>query len=180
MFQSLRRLRQRRETIDRLYGAIVAQARAPAFYADLGVPDTLSGRFDMMVLHVYLVYRRLAAESETRGAGQKLFDRFCADMDGTLRERGIGDLAVPRKMRAIGEAFYGRAQVYDAALAAADDAALAAALEKNVFGGLPGLPAQALRLAAYVRRTEAILAQLGAVAIVAGSLSFPQPAEASA
>ncbi len=180
MFQSLRRLRQRRETIDRLYGAIVAQARAPIFYADLGVPDTLSGRFDMMVLHVYLVYRRLAAESETRVAGQNLFDRFCADMDGTLRERGIGDLAVPRKMRTIGEAFYGRARVYDAALAAADDVALAAALEKNVFAGPAGLPEQAHRLATYVRRTEAFLAQLSTEAIVGGSLSFPQPAEAGA
>jgi cytochrome b pre-mRNA-processing protein 3 len=180
MFQSLRRLRQRRETIDRLYGAIVAQARAPAFYADLDVPDTLSGRFDMMVLHVYLVYRRLAAESATRVAGQALFDRFCADMDGTLRERGIGDLAVPRKMRAIGEAFYGRARVYDAALGAADDAALVAALERNVFGEAAGLAARGRRLAAYVRRTEAVLAQASAAAIVDGSLVFPEPAEASA
>jgi cytochrome b pre-mRNA-processing protein 3 len=179
MFQSLRRLRQRRQTIDRLYGVIVAQARAPAFYADLDVPDTLSGRFDMMVLHVYLVYRRLASEAGARAAGQALFDRFCADMDGTLRERGIGDLAVPRKMRAIGEAFYGRVRVYDAALAAADDVVLAAALEKNVFGGALGLAAQARRLAAYVRRTEAALAQASAEAIVGGSLAFPQPAEAS-
>ena len=180
MFQSLRRLRQRQETIDRLYGAIVAQARAPAFYADLCVPDTLSGRFDMMVLHVYLVYRRLASESGTRAMGQALFDRFCSDMDGTLREHGVGDLAVPRKMRTIGEAFYGRAKVYDAALAAADDAALAAALERNVFGGASGLAARGRRLAAYVRRTEAVLTQLGAEVIVGGSLAFPQPVEASA
>ncbi|HEV1999168.1 MAG TPA: ubiquinol-cytochrome C chaperone family protein, partial [Xanthobacteraceae bacterium] len=159
---------------------IVAQARTPAFYADLGVPDTVSGRFDMMVLHVYLAYRRLASQSATRAAGQKLFDRFCADMDGTLRERGVGDLAVPRKMRAIGEAFYGRAQVYDAALAAADDAALAAALEKNVFGGASGSAAQGRRLAAYVRRTEVLLAQLDAEAIVGGSLVFPEPAGANA
>jgi cytochrome b pre-mRNA-processing protein 3 len=109
-----------------------------------------------------------------------LFDRFCADMDGTLRERGIGDLAVPRKMRAIGEAFYGRARSYDAALAAAEDAALAAALEKNVFGGASGLAAQGRRLAAYVRRTEAVLTQLNAEAIVGGSLAFPEPVEASA
>jgi cytochrome b pre-mRNA-processing protein 3 len=180
MFASLRRLRQRRETIDRLYGAIVAQARAPAFYADLGVPDTVSGRFDMMALHVYLVYRRLASEPATRGVGQELFDRFCSDMDGTLREHGIGDLAVPRKMRTIGEAFYGRARVYDGALAATDEVALAAALEKNVFGGTSGLAAQGRRLAAYVRRVEVVLAQLTTEAIVGGSLVFPQPAEASA
>lgn len=177
MFQSLRRLRQRRETIDRLYGAIVAQARAPAFYADLGVPDTVSARFDMLVLHVYLVYRRLACESGTRAAGQELFDRFCADMDATLRERGVGDLAVPRKMRAIGEAFYGRARVYDAALATADNVTLAAALEKNVFGASSR---QAQRLAAYVRRTEANLAALSTAAIVRDALVFPEPVEASA
>jgi cytochrome b pre-mRNA-processing protein 3 len=180
MFQSLRRLRQRRATIDRLYGAIVAQARAPVFYADLAVPDSLSGRFDMMVLHVYLVYRRLASDPGTRAVGQELFDRFCADMDGTLRERGVGDLAVPRKMRAIGEAFYGRARVYDAALAAVDDAALVAALEKNVFGDGPGLAGQGRRLAVYVRRTEADLADVSGEAIVGGSLVFRQPAQAGA
>jgi cytochrome b pre-mRNA-processing protein 3 len=179
MFQSLRRLRQRRATIDRLYGAIVAQARAPGFYADLAVPDTVSGRFDMMVLHVYLFYRRLARDgAEMRALGQELFDRFCADMDGTLRERGVGDLAVPRKMRAIGEAFYGRAGVYDAALAAGDDTALAAALEKNVFGGAPGRAAQAQGLARYVRRTEALLAATDAHAIAAGAIGFAPLVEA--
>ena len=179
MFQSLRRLLQRHTTIDGLYGAIVAQARTPAFYADLEVPDTLSGRFDMIVLHVYLVYRRLASQSATRAAGQELFDQFCADMDGTLRERGVGDLAVPRKMRAIGEAFYGRARVYDTALAAADDAALIAALEKNVFGGARPA-ARARDLAAYVRRLDAVLAQTSAEAVIAGLLDFPQPVEAAA
>jgi cytochrome b pre-mRNA-processing protein 3 len=179
MFQSLRRLRQRRATIDRLYGAIVAQARLPAFYADVGVPDTVSGRFDMMVLHVYLVYRRLASESGTRAAGQALFDHFCADMDGTLRERGVGDLAVPRKMRAIGEAFYGRARVYDTALASADDGHLAAALEKNVFGRASDAGGEGQRLAAYVRRAEATLMRLDPAAIAEGALDFPQPAEAT-
>ena len=178
MFESLRRLRQRRETIDRLYGAIVAQARAPAFYADLGVPDTVSGRFDMLVLHVYLVYRRLASEPATRAAGQELFDRFCSDMDGTLRERGVGDLAVPRKMRTIGEAFYGRVRVYEGALAATDEAALAAALEKNVFGGASR--AQAAGSPRMCGAPKLTWLQLSTAAIVRDPLVFPEPAEASA
>jgi cytochrome b pre-mRNA-processing protein 3 len=178
MFQSLRRRRHRRATIDRLYGAIVAQARARIFYAGLKVPDTVAGRFDMMVLHVHLLYRRLARDGdEMRAVGQQLFDRFCADMDGTLRELGVGDLGVPRKMRAIGEAFYGRAGAYDAALAASDDAALAAALERNIFGGAPEARTQARRLASYVRCTEASLAQLDADAVVAGTIAFPPPSE---
>jgi cytochrome b pre-mRNA-processing protein 3 len=176
MFQSLRGLRHRRATIDRLYGAIVAQARAPAFYSDLQVPDTLASRFDMMVLHVHLLFRRLTREGAvTRAVGQELFDRFCGDMDGTLRERGVGDLAVPRKMRAIGEAFYGRAGVYDTALAAPDDALLAAALARNVFGGKPESGPEAERLARYVRRAEAALAATDADAIVAGAVVFPPP-----
>src|SRR6185437_7652606 len=91
-------------TIDALYGAIVAQARRPAFYVDYAAPDTAEGRFDMLILHVALVCRRLsretgAAEAPARQLSQQVFDMFCADMDHNLREMGVGDLTVPKKMR---------------------------------------------------------------------------------
>src|ERR1700739_217780 len=100
-------------TIDAVYGAIVAQARLPGFYLAYGVPDTVEGRFDMIVLHLVLLFRRLAREAEFRELAQGIFDRFCNDMDHNLREMGVGDQSVPKEMRRLGEAFYGRAGVYE-------------------------------------------------------------------
>ena len=174
MFLSARR-RKHEETIDRLYGAIVAQARDPFFYGTLGVPDTIEGRFDMLVLHVHLLFRRLAAEPESvRKIGQAVFDRFLGDMDASLREIGIGDLAVPKRMRAMGEAFYGRAAVYDEALAQAGDKQLAAALQRNVYAGQAA--AGATHLAGYVRSAVNALAAQRADAIADGGIEFPNPA----
>src|SRR5712691_9015016 len=131
-----------------LYGTIVAQARSPIFYSGYGVPDTVSGRFDMIVLHMVRFLRRLKRESKpVQALGQDVFNLFCRDMDDNFREMGVGDLAVPKQMRKVGEAFYGRAQAYEAALAG-DDTALVSALTRNVFGKpAPG----ATRLVGYVR-----------------------------
>ena len=97
-------------TIHALYGAIVAQARSVAFYADFRVPDTVEGRFDLIVLHLVLLLHRLSGRAEAgRGLGQELFDVFCRDLDANLREMGVGDLAVPKKMRSFAES--GRAHV---------------------------------------------------------------------
>ena len=130
-------------TIRDLYGAIVAQARSPAFYSDYGVPDTVQGRFDLIVLHLVLLLRRLGRSDRRRasragGLGQKLFDVFCRDLDGNLREMGVGDLAVPKRMRRFGEAFYGRQAAYGAAFAAADDRELEKALARNIFPDADG------------------------------------------
>src|SRR6516164_5183718 len=78
-------------TIEAIYGMIVAQARLPAFYLRFGVPDTVNGRFDMVVLHLWMVLGRLRAGG-ARAEAQQLFDRFCNDMDANLREMGVGDL----------------------------------------------------------------------------------------
>jgi cytochrome b pre-mRNA-processing protein 3 len=123
---------------------------------------------------VYLLFRRLAQEGpDARAVGQGVFDAFVADMDGSLREMGTGDLAVPRTMRAMGEAFYGRASAYDAALGAADDHALAAALSRNVYGDAGN--EAALRLAGYVRQAAAALAAQDAGAMARGIVRFPSP-----
>jgi cytochrome b pre-mRNA-processing protein 3 len=175
MFHFFRRNPHSR-SIASLYGMIVAQARAVPFYSSYGVPDTVNGRFEMVVLHAVLLLRRLESEpASLRRLGQALFERFCQDMDGSLREMGVGDLAVPAKMRKIGEAFYGRQAAYVAALAAGDREPLVAALARNVFGAWPGAQLGAIRLATYARAVADELADQDGEALGRGELNFPHP-----
>ena len=117
-----------------LYGTIVAQARAVPFYQAYAVPDTLNGRLEMVMLHTFLLLRGLEqGEGVFAALGQAVFDRFCSDMDETMREMGVGDSAVPRKMRRIGEAFYARQTVYQSPLISSHDAPLVAALRRNIY-----------------------------------------------
>ena len=161
-------------TIEAIYGMIVTQAREPIFYRDLGVPDTVNGRFDLLLLHLWLLLRRLRTAQSGVELSQALFDRFCEDMDDNLREMGVGDQTVPKRMRAFGEAFYGRAQAYDQAYDQAvetDNEALAQAICKNILNGA-GMD-QAQRLAAYARAAEAELARAGEAALLGAFFKFP-------
>jgi cytochrome b pre-mRNA-processing protein 3 len=162
-----------RGTIEAIYGTIVAQAREPLFYQDLGVPDTLDGRFDMVVLHLWMVLRRLQRFENGSSLAQSLFDHFCSDMDHNLRELGTGDLAVPRRMREFGEAFYGRSAAYDLALAAGEGP-LAQALGKNIFSERDNDKARLL--AAYVQQTLAALAATDEATLSGARWQFPSPA----
>jgi cytochrome b pre-mRNA-processing protein 3 len=157
-------------TIEAIYGMIVTQAREPIFYRDLSVPDTVNGRFDLLLLHLWLLLRRLRKVQGATELSQALFDRFCEDMDDNLREMGIGDQTVPKRMRAFGEAFYGRVQAYDQATEAGGEA-LASAICKNILNGAS--PDQAQRLAAYARATEADLDRTDEVALLCASFKFP-------
>jgi cytochrome b pre-mRNA-processing protein 3 len=169
------RRRAEGRTIAALYGAIVTQARSPAFYADLGVPDTVQGRFDLIVLHLVLLLRRLGRENDTdQVLGQRLFDTFCHDLDGNLREMGIGDLAVPKHMRRFGEAFYGRQAAYLAALESADRADFENALARNIFQ-VVGPDERAARLARYARVALQVLDVQERGSINRGELAFPKP-----
>jgi cytochrome b pre-mRNA-processing protein 3 len=169
-------------TIDGLYGAIVAQARSPAFYTHYGVPDTVEGRFELLVLHLVLLLRHLggtdgpAADQDRHGraAGQSLFDRFCRDLDHNLREMGVGDLAVPKRMRRFAEAFYGRQAAYLAALAGADAHALENALARNIFAETT-TDQRAARLARYTRAAAGKLDTEEEGALAAGAATFPRP-----
>ena len=166
-----------RGTIEAIYGMIVTQAREPLFYRDLGVPDTVNGRFDLLVLHLWLVLRRLKPVEDGAGLCQALFDRFCEDMDGNLREMGVGDLTVPKRMQAFGEAFYGRTAAYDVALAEGSEQ-LAQALCRNILNG--ERIENARRLAHYAEAAMAGLAALDDAALRSASFSFPPPARVSA
>ena len=161
-------------TIAALYGAIVAQARRPAFYAVLGVPDTVSGRFDLIVLHLVLLLCRLDATPAGRSAGEALFDAFCRDLDGNLREMGVGDLAVPKEMRRFAGAFYGRQAAYVAALAAPDGRDFENAITRNIFA-TSGADENAVRLAAYARRVVTELGAQNETDLLAGNVVFPGP-----
>lgn len=164
-------------TITLLYGAIVAQARDARFYRAYRVPDTVLGRFDLIVLHLSLLLRRLrAGDAAMRALAQGLFDEFCRDMDHNLREMGIGDQGVPHQMRRVGEAFYGRAQAYDTALAERGEGVLAQALARNVFAEVPDPQVAAAQLAAYVRLVVEVLDGQALEDLACGRVHFSEPA----
>src|ERR1700675_4757041 len=172
-FNHFRKPRTPLGTIEAIYGMIVTQAREPLFYRDLGVPDTVNGRFDLLVLHLWMVLHPVKSLEGAADLSQALFDPFCDDMDANLREMGVGDLAVPKRMRAFGEAFYGRAAAYDLALAAGAEP-LAQALCKNILNGKE--IENARRLAFYAETAIAHLAELDDATLQSGSCRFPSPA----
>src|SRR5258708_26135704 len=118
-----------------LYARAVEQSRSPALYSEFGAPDTVEGRFEVYSLHVVLLLDRLRGQGDVgTEVSQSLFDTYVKGLDHALREMGVGDLAVGRKMRKLGEAFYGRGKSYETAFAALPDtAALEALLTRTVY-----------------------------------------------
>ena len=172
--------RQPDPTIAVLYGAIVAQARRAEFYEAYQVPDTVLGRFDLIVLHLALLLRRLReGDGPMKALAQGVFDAFCLDIDHNLREMGVSEQGVPKQMRRVGEAFYGRAQAYDAALAASGEGALAEALVRNVYAEANGSEIAAARLAAYVRQAAVLLEERPLDHLARGDVRFPEPSTAA-
>ena len=163
--------------IDKLYGAIVAQSRCVAFYTGYGIPDSIEGRFDVIVLHLVLLLAHLdRLVPSARDLGQDLFDRFCRDLDANLREMAVGDLAVPKRMRQFGEAFYGRQAAYLAALDGDDGRALEKALARNIFHGVQGdNEAGPRRLARYARALVRQFEVHDQAALLRGAVALPDP-----
>ncbi len=192
--QLLRRLKGRETDAAALYAAIVAQARQPAFYTTPGAPDTIMGRYQMIALHVILVLDRLLALREQAAAGgvpaderrardlaRALQEAMFDSMDAALREVGVSDPAMPKRMEKLVSLFYGQSKNCRAALALlpADEhgahEALRDMLERNIFSGMedavsvPGAAA----LADYVMRAHAVLARHSLDDLAAGQLSWP-------
>ena len=143
-------------TAARLYDLAVRRARDPVFYADLAVPDTPDGRFEMIAIHVHLVCRRLTAEGRDGGAlAQTVFDRMFADMDRNLREMGVGDLAVGKRIKRMAQDYFGRAGAVEAGLQAAGET-LEEALRRNVYAAAVA-DGQVQALAGYVQAASARL-----------------------
>lgn len=154
-----------------LYGAAVAAGRDPYLYAEVGIPDTLDGRFDAICLHVILVIRRLSREPEPGPSlAQAVFDAMFSDMDVNLREMGVGDMGVGRRNRAMWEALHGRAAAYQAAWE--NEEKLIIALTRNIWRGTEppmGAPAALYRL---TRAQDATLSKQDMASLEAGRISF--------
>jgi cytochrome b pre-mRNA-processing protein 3 len=166
-----------RDVVDALYGEIVAAARQPAFYAEWGVPDTPLGRYEMLSAQLFLVLRRLGTSTTpaARQLAQDLTDEFFKDIDHSIRELGVGDMGVPKRMKKLARMFYGRVAAYDAAVAAGDESALAEALRRNVRPDATEWP-QARRLAAHLLAAAAALDTVAEGEILSGRPRLVPPA----
>lgn len=174
-----------------LYEAAVVQSREPAFYASLGVPDSLDGRFDMIALHIYLLLRRLkrpadgpdgdvGAGPDAVAVGQALFDVFFADMDQNLREIGVGDMSIGKRVKAMARGLYGRIEAYDEGLAGTGpegEEVLLDALRRNLYGTCDTPPGDSTlaAMAGYVRGTAVSLDSAAISGLIDGTVAFPQP-----
>lgn len=169
-----RREEARRRVVEGLHARISEAARRPGLYRGLGVPDTVEGRFETLCLHMFLVLRRLRhLPSPADDVGQDLVNSLFAQLDASLRELGVGDVGVPKRMKSLGAAFYGRVAQYDAPLDAGDDAGLARALARNVIGKED--PAAAAGLARYVSASASILDGERLDTLLANGPPFPEP-----
>lgn len=170
----LMRWRSEMRNSEKLYGAIVAQARLPVFYRDLGIPDTLEGRFALLSLHLFAVLHRLkGASPEGLALAQELVDQFTQDMETVLREIGVGDLSIPKKMRGLAASSAGLLEDYEAAFAT-DEASFAAAIAAALppESGTAELSSKAL--ASYLKRCVTQLERQPLASLRAGALDFAE------
>lgn len=192
MFRRFFKTKNSNNTItQKLYAQIVAQARQRVFYSDFGVPDSLDGRFNMIVLHNFLVFNRLQNSNEAgKALSQEIFDLYRLDMDHSLRELGVGDTTVPKRMKKMMQVFYGRSDAYKSALDSDEPLAqLTDALFRNILSYNEVLfateseeqPTEQMEqsvarpMATYVIACVDLLKSQDDAAILAGSLPFPDP-----
>ncbi|MCJ2088717.1 ubiquinol-cytochrome C chaperone [Methylobacterium sp. E-005] len=167
-----RQANARRQAVEGLHVALSMAARRPGLYTGLDVPDTVEGRFEALCLHAILVLRRLnRLPAPAAEVAQDLVNSVFTQLDASLRELGVGDMGVGKRMKKLGAAFYGRATGYDAALDAGDTGALRAVLVRNVLGGA----GDGVGLAAYVQAADAALAGADLDLLLGAGPPFPEP-----
>ncbi|MDP9840234.1 cytochrome b pre-mRNA-processing protein 3 [Neorhizobium huautlense] len=167
---------QNRAIVDRQYATLTAMAREPYFYTDLGVPDTVMGRFEMLSIVMILFFRRTRTSPRSgQEIAQEIVDAFFQDIDHSIRELGIGDQGVPKRMKKLAGMFYGRLETYAAAIDAKDEVALAEALRRNIYPekqeGIPALDG----LARWMNAADADLAALDEDNISRGAAQLRKP-----
>jgi cytochrome b pre-mRNA-processing protein 3 len=168
LFRNVRRV----SAPDTLYERITMAAREPALYLRFGVPDTVEGRFESLALHLVLVLRRLRhLQAPAQEVAQELVDAFFRQLDASLRELGVGDMGVPKRIKRLAGGFYDRAASYDAALDKGDVAALAGVFGRNFVA----LPEAAERLARYAEAADTALREDALETLVTTGPSFPEP-----
>jgi cytochrome b pre-mRNA-processing protein 3 len=171
----------RKQVAGQLYQAVVNQARRPVWYRDLGVPDTPEGRFEMIALHAALVLRRLRREGVAgRALGQRLFDAMFVDLDGSLRELGVSDLAMGKYIKRLAGNFYARLAALDKGLA--DDVAdagqgrsLHPMLRANVYHGAAPSGRQLAALARALAAQDHALARQEGALLCGGTIVWLEP-----
>jgi cytochrome b pre-mRNA-processing protein 3 len=168
-----------RDEAGRLYRAVAAQARLADFYAHLGVPDSVDGRFEMLCAHAHALFHRLRGQgAAAEQLAQALYDAMFVDLDGALRELGAADLGVGRRIKVMTEALKGRIDAYDRALESIETAGeepLRAAVARNVYGTVTPQPGQVAAMATYLRSLRASLAKADLAELIAGEVRFPPP-----
>jgi cytochrome b pre-mRNA-processing protein 3 len=159
--------------VERQYAEITRAARSPVFYESMGVPDTVMGRFEMISVHLFLYLRRTGSAGDAaQGLAQEIVDAFFEDVDHSIRELGIGDMGVPKRMKKLAKMFYGRVTSYSQALDAADSQALTDALTRNIHpensDGAPSMQA----LSDWMMATARTLEDVADETLSAGQLVF--------
>lgn len=175
VFGLFRRKNSNEAIVGTQYEAITEAARRPLFYSDMNAPDTVMGRFDLVTIHMMLYLRAIKdADESVKQLAQEVVDAFFVDIDHSIRELGIGDAGVPKRMKKLARMFYGRAEAYGEALDNNDQDALEAALARNIYpetkDEIPSLGA----LADYLLKADKVLKDVNRDDMVSGRLAFPQ------
>ncbi|MEQ8305945.1 MAG: ubiquinol-cytochrome C chaperone family protein [Hoeflea sp.] len=174
----LKRKKSNQALVVRQYETITGAARSPVFYDGMGVPDTVMGRFEMIAIHLVLYLRRTASAGEAvQGLAQEVLEAFFEDVDHSIRELGIGDMGVPKRMKKFARMFYGRANSYGQALEARDRQALAAALSRNIHPEAGSDAPSSDALADWMLMASEELANVGEETLAQGRLVFPKAGE---
>jgi cytochrome b pre-mRNA-processing protein 3 len=173
----LREHRHRKETAARLYDAVVAQARQPGFYRAFGVPDTMLGRYEMVCLHAFLVLKRLKGGGpQGRALAQTLHDLIFDDFDIALREAGLGDMGVGKRLKKLARNLHGRISAYERGLVEGE-AAISEALRRNLYASAAPTDAQLAAMVTYLRDARRAVDALPVSGLFEAELAFPEPDE---
>jgi cytochrome b pre-mRNA-processing protein 3 len=179
MFKWLDNRRQRQDIAAILYNDLVSHARSPAFYLSFGVPDSELGRFEMICLHSYMLFRRLGqTDIAGKELAQSVHDRMFADLDRTLREQGIGDMGIGKRVKKLAKNLYGRIDAYETGFAGGSEE-LADALRRNLYASASPTDDEVTAMIAYIKDTIDKLNGQPTPEIMAGRVAFPDAKSAS-
>ena len=155
IFRLFRKNKGNQAIMVRQYGILTTAARQPVFFETMNVPDTVMGRFEMLSIALILYFRRTAgAGDEVKAIAQEIVEAFFEDLDHSMRELGIGDQGVPKRMKKLAGMFYGRLDSYARALENADATALEAALKRNIHPENQDEALSMRKLAHYMLKAE--------------------------